>query len=193
MQSAAVKELYLSLEVDDLIVEGDQGAMEYQERDSLTLADPCGNLHRASLYMLDYDSREVRTMNNNVQLHLCFDGVGREIEVLDVKRISKETMRIMENPIFSSVVSYGDIIRVREDRDIFYYLETVQKSDLVRHSWLLSKEATESQEIEDFKNKIIQMNGNWEQVFGGFLIVNIPADRQIGLDDSIRSIIEKLG
>jgi hypothetical protein len=132
-------------------------------------------------------------MNNNVQLHLCFDGVGREIEVLDVKRISKETMRVMENPIFSNVVSYGDIIRVREDRNIYYYLETVQKSDLVRHSWLLSKEATESQEIEDFKNKIIKMNGKWEQVFGGFLIVNIPADRQIGLDDSIRSIIEKLG
>ena len=101
-------------------------------------------------------------------------------------------METMENPIFSNVVSYGEIRRVREDRNIYYYLETVQKSDLVRHSWLLSKEATESQEIEDFKNKIIQMNGNWEQVFGGFLIVNIPADRQIGLDDSIRSIIEKL-
>ncbi|MFC5652334.1 DUF4265 domain-containing protein [Paenibacillus solisilvae] len=132
-------------------------------------------------------------MKGNVQLHLCFDGAGREIEVLDVKRMSKDTVKIMENPIFSDVVSYGDIIRVREDKDIYYYQEMVRKSDLVRHSWLLSKEATESQEIEEFKNQIIKMNGNWEQVFGGFLIVNIPADRKIGLDDSIRSIIEKLG
>ena len=49
-------------------------------------------------------------MNNNVQLHLCFDGIGRQIEVLDVKRISKETMRIMENRIFSNVVSYGELL-----------------------------------------------------------------------------------
>lgn len=132
-------------------------------------------------------------MKNRVQLYLCFDGVGREIEVLDVTRISRDTVEIMENPIFSNVVSYGDLIRVKEERNIYYYMETVRKSDLVRHSWLLSKEATESQEIEEFKNQIIKMNGNWEQVFGGFLIVNIPADRKIGLDDSIRNIIEKLG
>ncbi len=126
-----------------------------------------------------------------LQLHLCFDEIGREIEVLDVSLIDKETLIIEENPIFNEQVSYGDIIRVKQEKEIFYYIETIQKSDLIRHSWLLSKDISESEEIEELKERINKSEGRCEQVFGGLLVVNIPKDSKINVDEEINKIIKK--
>ncbi|NBD25398.1 DUF4265 domain-containing protein [Paenibacillus glycinis] len=125
-------------------------------------------------------------------MSLCFDEVGREIEVLDVTVIDNDILIMAENPIFSEHVSYGDRIRVKVEKDIYYYVETLQKSELVRHSWLLSKEVSESSEIEQIKEAISRMEGRYEQVFGGVLVINVPKDAERAIVSEVNATIEKI-
>ncbi|PWV94454.1 uncharacterized protein DUF4265 [Paenibacillus cellulosilyticus] len=123
------------------------------------------------------------------QFHLCFDQDGREIEVLDGLRIDAETIRIEENPIFYDRVSYGDVIRIRRDKDIFYYIETIKKSELVRHARLLTQETSQSREIESIMNRVVRYDGRAEIVFGGILIVNIPREHEEEILQELNEIV----
>ncbi|MFC4811662.1 hypothetical protein [Paenibacillus sp. GCM10023250] len=123
------------------------------------------------------------------QLQLCFDADGREIEVLDVSVIDPDTVTIEENPIFSERVSFGDRIRVRRVGDVYYYIETLRKSELVRRSWLLSRRVSRSAELSAAKARIAEAGGNWEQVFGGLLVINVPQAIERGIAADIETII----
>ncbi|MBB3068106.1 hypothetical protein FHS14_001082 [Paenibacillus baekrokdamisoli] len=126
-----------------------------------------------------------------IPMQLCFDGMGREIEILDVTQIDVDTVRMEENPIFTDRVSFGDIIKVREDKDTYHYIETLKKSKLARYTWLLTKEASESQALMELKNQVMRMNGNFQQVFGGLVIINVPVDSEFNVEEAINNIVER--
>lgn len=130
-------------------------------------------------------------MPEPIGLHICFNELGREIEVLDVTFLEKDTYRVEETPIFNPGVTLGDIIRVKEERGIYYYVETVEKSNLDRYAWLLSKETVNSTEIAVFKQRIAEIEGKWEQIFGGFLVIHIPKDATMDVDGEMNRIIER--
>jgi hypothetical protein len=130
-------------------------------------------------------------MPGPIGLHICFNELGREIEVLDVTFLDKDTYRIEETPIFNPGVTLGDVIRVKEERGIYYYVETVEKSNLDRYAWLLSKETVSSMEIAAFKQRILEIHGKWELIFGGFLVIHIPKDAAMDVDEEMNRIIER--
>ncbi|WP_405111486.1 DUF4265 domain-containing protein [Paenibacillus sp. FSL K6-1217] len=129
-------------------------------------------------------------MPGTVGLHICFDEQGREIEVLDVTRVGKDTYRIEETPIFNPGIALGDIIRVSEREGIAYYIETVKKSGLVRYAWLLSKEAAASGEIRSFTKRVAEHGGRWEQIFGGLLVIHLPKHSPVDAELEMSRIIE---
>lgn len=129
-------------------------------------------------------------MLGTVGLHICFDEQGREIEVLDVTRVAKDTYRIEETPIFNPGIALGDIIRVNEREGIAYYVETVKKSGLVRYAWLLSKEAAASGEIRSFTKRVTAHGGRWEQIFGGLLVIHLPKHSAVDAELEMSRIIE---
>lgn len=124
-----------------------------------------------------------------IQLHLCFDGTGLEVEVLDVTQLEDDIYKIEENPVFTEKVSYGDVIKVNTTRDVSIYIETVKKSEFARYNWLLSKEVIYSIELKLLKNKIRAWQGRSEQVFGGIFIVNLPADTEIDINEEVQKVI----
>ena len=126
-----------------------------------------------------------------VGLHICFDEQGREIEVLDVTPVAKDKYRIEETPIFNPGIALGDVIRVREQQGIAYYVETVQKSGLVRYAWLLSKEAAASPEIHSFKERVTEHEGKWEQIFGGLLVIHLPKHSIVDAELEMSRIIKR--
>ncbi|QUL57271.1 DUF4265 domain-containing protein [Paenibacillus tritici] len=129
-------------------------------------------------------------MPGTVELHICFDEQGREIEVLDVTPVAKDTYRMEETPIFNPGIGLGDIIRVREQEGIAYYVETVKKSGLVRYAWLLSKEAAASREIRSFTERVTEHEGRWEQIFGGLLVVHLPKHAALEAELEMSRIIK---
>lgn len=124
------------------------------------------------------------------QVTLCFAEVGRE--VLEVVIIDPETLIIEENSIVNQEISTGDTIRVKKDKEVFYYIETIKKSALVRHSWLLSKDACRSKEIVKLKERVVQLSGRYEQVFGGLLIINIPKEFEIEILEEMNKIFKPI-
>lgn len=124
-------------------------------------------------------------------LQLCFDKERREIEVLDVVIMDTDTLLIEENPIFSEQVSFGDIIKVRQEEEVYYYIETLRKSELIRHSWLLSQEISDSAELVVIKDRINDIKGRTEQVFGGLLVINISLEHESEIVDEINKLIKK--
>ncbi|AIQ17670.1 hypothetical protein H70357_14125 [Paenibacillus sp. FSL H7-0357] len=130
-------------------------------------------------------------MPDTVGLHICFDELGREIEILDVTPVARDKYRIEETPIFNPGIALGDIIRVKEKQGISYYVETVEKSGFRRYAWLLSKEAASSKEIRDMKQRIEDDEGRTEQIFGGLLVIHMPYSSGIDVEGEMARIIER--
>ncbi|WP_419871872.1 DUF4265 domain-containing protein [Candidatus Pristimantibacillus sp. PTI5] len=124
-----------------------------------------------------------------IPLHLCFDGLGQEVEVLDVIQLDEDLYRIEENPVFTENVAFGDVIRVKTIEDVSMYIETIEKSTFTRHNWLLSREVIYSLELKMLKNKIRDWQGKSQQVFGGIFIVNLPAHTEIDINDEVQKVI----
>ncbi|HTG70746.1 MAG TPA: DUF4265 domain-containing protein [Candidatus Udaeobacter sp.] len=131
----------------------------------------------------------MKSIQDFIELHLCFDGVGREVEVLDVIQLDDDIYRIEENPVFTENVAFGDVIRVKPSNDVSLYIETIEKSRFTRHNWLLSKEVIYSVELKILKNKIRNWQGKSQQVFGGIFIVNLPADTAVDINDEVQKVI----
>lgn len=131
----------------------------------------------------------MKSIQDFIALHLCFDGVGREVEVLDVIQLDVDIYRIEENPVFTENVAFGDVIRVKALKDVSLYIETIEKSMFTRHNWLLSKEVIYSLELKVLKNKIRGWQGKSQQVFGGIFIVNLPVHTQIDINDEVQKVI----
>jgi hypothetical protein len=134
---------------------------------------------------------EVFFVPGTVGLHICFDKRGREIEVLDVTPVAQGKYRIEETPIFNPCIALGDIIRVEEKQGIAYYVETVQKSGYVRYAWLLSKEAAVSREIHEFKQRITEHKGRWEQIFGGLLVIHLSKHSGVDVEAEMALILKR--
>lgn len=132
----------------------------------------------------------MKSIQDFIELHLCFDGVGREVEVLDVIQLDDDIYRIEENPVFTENVAFGDVIRVKPSNDVSLYIETIEKSRFTRHNWLLSKEVIYSVELKILKNKIRNWQGKSQQVFGGIFIVNLPADTEVDINNEVQKVIE---
>lgn len=131
----------------------------------------------------------MKSIQDFIALHLCFDGVGREVEVLDVIQLDVDIYRIEENPVFTENVAFGDVIRVKALKDVSLYIETIEKSMFTRHNWLLSKEVIYSLELKVLKNKIRGWQGKSQQVFGGIFIVNLPVHTQVDINDEVQKVI----
>lgn len=128
-----------------------------------------------------------------MEFQLCFDEAGREIEILDVTRIGENEYRIEETPVFRPDLSLGDIIKVKEERGVYYYVETVRKSDYRKMVRLLSREAACSPELDAFKERVLKCGGKWETVFGGVLIIHVPKTAEQSMQAELDKIARTYG
>lgn len=109
--------------------------------------------------------------------------------MLDVLFVDEDVYEIAETPVFTEKVTFGDVIKVKKERDVFKYIDTIEKSRFKRHNWLLSKQVIYSLELKILKNKIKEWNGKAEQVFGGIFIVNLPTDTEIDINSEVQKVI----
>ncbi|MFD1776184.1 DUF4265 domain-containing protein [Paenibacillus rhizophilus] len=128
-----------------------------------------------------------------MEVQLCFDEAGREIEILEVTRIGENEYRIEETPVFRPELSLGDIIKVKEERGVCHYVETVRKSDYRKVVRLLSREAARSPELAAFRERVLSRNGKWETVFGGVLIIHVPKEAEQPLKAELEAIARAYG
>jgi hypothetical protein len=84
---------------------------------------------------------------------------------------------LQETPAFSEFASYGDTILAEPDRDgVLHCRRVVARSGLKTVRWLASRDFVESAAWVSAQDRLMASGGNWEQLFGGYLILHIPMD-----------------
>ena len=73
--------------------------------------------------------------------------------------------------------SYKDLIEARPLSDgSLQFLKIVTPSGLKTNCWILSKGVIESEGFQAILDSVMNLGGNWEQVFGGVLLVHLPPE-----------------
>ena len=88
-----------------------------------------------------------------------------------------ENLFRVEESLFITDAVYRDVIRATETQDsALLFVEITERSPLVTNSWILSQELIQSDAVRSVLKQVTDQGGNWEQVFGGGLIVHTFAN-----------------
>ncbi len=109
-------------------------------------------------------------------------------ETLLLTPVGGDLFRLEESSFVTDAV-YRDVIRATEAEDgALRFVEIAERSPLVTNSCILRQELIKSEAIQSILERIMEQGGNWEQVFGGMLIVHTPPSTAKEIEDQIRRI-----
>jgi hypothetical protein len=109
-------------------------------------------------------------------------------ETLLLTPVGENLFRIEESSFVTDAV-YRDVIRVTETQDgALLFVEIAERSPLVTNSWILSQDLIQSDAVQAVLKRIMEQGGNWEQVFGGGLIVHTSPEMAKEVDEHMRRI-----
>lgn len=124
-------------------------------------------------------------MESPRSVHIIFDDGSTEDLLLTA--VGPNTYRAEESSMLG-VFSYKDLIAVKPRSDgSVQFLKILTPSGLKTNSWILSKGIIESEGFRVILDSVMEMGGNWEQVFGGLLLVHFPPD----LADAVEARINR--
>ena len=109
-------------------------------------------------------------------------------ETLLLTPVGENLFRVEESSFVTDAV-YRDVIRVTETQDgALLFVEIAERSPLVTNSWILSQELIQSDAVQAVLKRIMEQGGNWEQVFGGGLIVHTSPEMAKEVNEHMRRI-----
>jgi len=109
-------------------------------------------------------------------------------ETLLLTPVGENLFRIEESSFVTDAV-YRDVIRATETQDgALLFVEIAKRSPLVTNSWILSQELIQSDAVQAVLKRIMEQGGNWEQVFGGGLMVHTSPEMAKKVDEQMRRI-----
>ncbi|MGE3414066.1 MAG: hypothetical protein AB7L91_17810 [Dehalococcoidia bacterium] len=99
-------------------------------------------------------------------------------EALLLEQVGPDLFRLEETPVWSEFAVWHDVVRCTIDRDgTLQCVAVVEKSPLTTVRWMLSKDQVGSERLEEVTSLALAWGGNWEQVFGGILMLHVPESR----------------
>src|ERR1051325_10885846 len=107
--------------------------------------------------------------------HVFFeeDGATAECELL---KLSDNIYRVEQVVPFIELVSYHDTIETTTSVDgSLIFRRVVKKSDYTKYDYAVSKKVAESAELRAVLDRVTQLGGYWERMFGGLLFVFLPS------------------
>ena len=124
--------------------------------------------------MSDTTTVHIEYQGDDGRTRIVFENGDRED--LIVAPLGSDLYRLEESS-FASEIRYMDVMRaVAQDDGSLLFKEVVTRSDLATHSWVLSKEILSSRELREILDLAMAVGGNWEQAFGGVLIIHVPKE-----------------
>jgi len=138
------------------------------------------------------DDVQVKAMPDNERawLPLTADGTTGVVkiqlaegttETLTVTRLAADRYRLDDTPIttlFDAIpLLYGDIIEAMPEEDGTLHFQTVAiRSNLLLSTFMVSRVTVESEGLATYLQAVEAVGGYSERIFGGILLVYIPAD-----------------
>ncbi len=82
--------------------------------------------------------------------------------------------RMEESAVFGEAV-FGDVVEaVPMEEGRFRFVTVRTGSDLKSEVWILSRQASESEEVKLFLKLVVAAGGNWEHYMGGVFRLHLP-------------------
>ena len=111
-------------------------------------------------------------------------------EDLALTRVGPDLYRLNESSFVGDAV-FADVIHVQQLPDgTFHFLGIAERSPLVTQSWILSEQVISSASIRAILANITGLGGNWEQAFGGLLMIHVPPDSACRIFDEITATVK---
>ena len=105
--------------------------------------------------------------------------------------VGDNLFRVEESSFVTDAV-YRDVIKATETQDgALLFLEIAERSPLVTNSCILSQELIQSDALQSVLKQIMDQGGNWEQVFGGGLIVHTSPTTAKEIEEQILRIANR--
>ena len=112
-------------------------------------------------------------------------------ESLLLTPVGEDLFRVEESSFVTDAV-YRDLIRATETQDgALLFVEIAERSPLITNSWILSQNLIQSDAVQSILKQIMDQGGNWEQVFGGGLVVHTSPATAKEIEEQIRSIADE--
>jgi hypothetical protein len=109
-------------------------------------------------------------------------------EQLLLTAVGDNLFQVEESSFITDAV-YRDVIRAREmPEGVRAFVEVAERSPLITNSWILSQDTIESEAMKSVLARLMAEGGNWEQVFGGGLIVHTSPATARQIEDEVLRI-----
>jgi len=131
--------------------------------------------------------------NNQVDITLMFPQEGITCSRLLVTHIAADHYRLDETPLLIEGAKYGDVVKLELQPDgTFHFLSVIEPSTWRVHDYILSKAVIESIAFQDLLSAVIAQGGDWEQFFGGCILIYLPPDAPCQPNQAIEAIYKSL-
>ena len=128
--------------------------------------------------------------SDNVQPEIfVFPDTDGDTEQLLAQRVAEGFYRLWESPVFSEMAAYGQIIEVERAANAWRFLRVAGPSGLKTYRYLAPTGFVDSSHWQHFRARLKAVGGEWEQVFGGLLVLHVPYDSGFPLEQELRDAI----
>jgi len=109
---------------------------------------------------------------------------------LTAVQVGPRQWRILESPIFSEAVGYGDTVEGDFDDDRYFIIERiVEQSEFRTIRTMVPRMFYFSDFGKAFLNRVMETGGMWEIVFWGIIVLNLPEDHADDLEVMFRAAL----
>ena len=117
-----------------------------------------------------------------------------EDETVEVEKIGPEWFRLSVTPVTADPPVYlGDVVEAKLDSEgVYRFQRVIERSGLRVHNWLIPRVVAESPELAEYCEDVLRQGGQWERIFGGCLIVHLPADAPIDAEQEMERVWERV-
>jgi hypothetical protein len=97
--------------------------------------------------------------------------------MMDVVKVGDRLYRLQKFPVGVESVNFADIVEADMVGDRLLRVQrVVEKSRWLVYDFILSEQASSSSGVEAVLERVTQLGGHWEKVFGGVLIICLPPE-----------------
>lgn len=112
-------------------------------------------------------------------------------EELLVTPMAPNVYRMEESSIMGGI-NYHDIVETEPQPDgSVVFLHVLIPSELKTASWVLSPAQFESPALSALLDEVGTVGGNWERIFGGVLLLHLPAAEHDHIVNAMKRIFER--
>lgn len=104
-------------------------------------------------------------------------------EPLRAEQVGPNLYRLLECPVFTEEVRYGDVVEAEQQADSsLLFRRVAQPSTYRTWTWVLSRDLVDSADILELCEMVRSRGGHWQRDFGGLLQLVLPLGADLDPD-----------